>query len=170
MKIAALVFLLLLQINAPLAQAAFYQWSDANGVLHFTDDHNKIPMKYRKQARKLDLSGEPAPARPVLQPQASPQLSASPPEGQSEKWWREHFAALRGELQALQDGLQAKQEKLTQLRRKRTIYQRGSDREAVNAMEAQILGDEKQMSELLNQIEALDQKATREGVPTAWRR
>jgi hypothetical protein len=147
-----------------MAQAAFYQWSDAGGVIHFTDDPDKIPVKDQKKARELHLSDEPAPRH------VEPQVPPTPPAGQSENWWRQQFSALKGELQLILDGLPAKEEELTQLRRKRIIYSRGSDREAVNAMVAEISADQKKIGELQNSLDALDLKATNEGVPIAWRR
>ena len=92
------------------------------------------------------------------------------PEGHGESWWRKRFALLREELQALESGLSQKQTQLVQLRRKRAIYVRARDREAVNAMQAEIAADEVRIAELLNQLAALELEATREGVPAEWRR
>jgi hypothetical protein len=174
MKTVLLFFLVLLQVAAPFANAAFYRWTDANGVVHFTDDPEKIPKKYQKRARELKLSEEPAPAEAVAPGlQAPPQLSKpqSPgPGGHTEQWWRERFAALRGELKALQGGLQEKQAKLAELRRKRAIYVRIKDREAVNAMQAEVSADEARISELLTQIGTLEQEAAKAEVPAEWLR
>ena len=174
MRVFLLVLLLLLQVAAPLAQAAFYQWTDAKGVVHFTDDPDKIPPKYQKKARVLEIPDQPAPAPKETPPlQASPQVSPpeeATPEGHGESWWRKRFALLREELQALESGLSQKQTQLVQLRRKRAIYVRARDREAVNAMQAEIAADEVRIAELLNQLAALELEATREGVPAEWRR
>ena len=172
MKLYPLVLLLLLlQFVPSRVLAAFYRWLDADGVVHFTDDPKRIPLKYRQKAKKLDLPAESAPAPTEPSPQASPQAyEPSLPGGHAEDWWRQRFATLRDEVKALQDGLVVKQEKLVELRRTRTIYQRARDREAVNRMEADISGDETRLSRLLNQMEALDREATRAAVPAQWRR
>jgi hypothetical protein len=173
--------MVLLQLATPCANAAFYQWTDAKGVEHFTDNRDKIPKRYLKKARKLETSAEPAPAKdqapgpqaPQLPSQAPAQLSgpqSSGAGGHSEPWWRQRFAELRGDLKALEDGLSRKQEKLVELRRKRAIFVRIKDREAVNAMQDEISADEVCVNELRKRIEALEQEAAREGVPAEWRR
>ena len=173
MKTASLVLLLLLPLLAWRAHAAVFEWIDDAGVVHFTDDSKNIPAKYRKKTRVLELP-EAAPAGSGGQPQrAEPQRSPSRaafPGGHSEEWWRQRFAALRGEVKTLQDGLQTKQAKLVELRRTRTIYQRGRDREAINALEAEMAADEKRIADLLKQLDAVDQEATRQAVPGEWRR
>jgi len=177
MKIA-LLFLVLLQLFPSAVQAAFYQWDDAGGVTHFTDDPDKIPARYQKRAKKLDLSEAPPAyrgAKPGAQPSpqgGAPSVIESAPlsyGGQSEQWWRNRFASLRGELQSLSEGLPDKQAKLSELRRKRAIYMRAQDREAVNSMQAVISADELRISELQKQIAELEGEASRSGVPTAWR-
>lgn len=174
MRVVLPVLLLLLQVAVPFAQAAFYQWTDAQGVVHFTDDPDKIPPKYQKKARRLNIPDQPAPApKEPPAPQASPQVSPPKeviPDGKGEEWWRERYAKFRGELKTLEDGLAQKQTELVQLKRKRTIYVRARDREAVNVMQAEISADEARIAELLNQLAALELEATREGVPAEWRR
>jgi len=176
MKTASLVLLVLLQLLPPCADAAFYQWTDAKGVEHFTDNRNKIPKKYLKKARKLETA-EPSPAKeqaatPQL-PQQAPQLTgaqSSEPGGHGERWWRQRFAELRGQLATLEAGLSQKQEKLVELRRKRAIYVRIKDREAVNAMQDEISADEVRVNDTRNRIGALEQEAAKAGVPAEWRR
>lgn len=172
MKTASLALLLLLQTATSIAGTSFYKWSDADGVVHFTDDRNKIPAGFRLKARPLDL-GEPEPAAAGnARPPSSPRepASASLADGHSEQWWRQRFAALRERIKALQDALPAKQTQLAELRRQRTLYQRSRDREAMNALEASIAADQTAIGELRDQLEALDQDAARAAVPSEWRR
>lgn len=51
---------LFLAFSAPaVAPAASYQWRDDQGVIHFTDDSDRIPDKYLKRAREIQpVSGE----------------------------------------------------------------------------------------------------------------
>ena len=170
MKTASLVVLLLLPLLASPTQAAVFQWIDDAGVVHFTDDAKSIPAKYRSKTRTLELP-EAAPAGASQQPAPQlPEPRAAFAGGHSEGWWRQRFAALKGEVKLLQDGLQTKQAKLVELRRARTIYQRGRDREAINALEAEMAADEKRIADLLKQLDVLDQEATRQAVPGEWRR
>lgn len=177
MKSCVVFLLVLCYLSVPCAHAAFYQWEDAGGVVHFTDNTDKIPPKYRKKAKKLKLMEEPAAvkeAAPVQQPPPA-QASPRPPEqemvpgGHPEPWWRARFASLRNELKTLEQSLSQKQGKLVELRRKRAIYFRAQDREAVNAMQEAISADEAKMTELLKSIDAFDREATQAGVPSEWR-
>lgn len=177
MKASLAVLLVLLQLTALPVYAAFYQWTDEKGVVHLTDDRDKIPRKYRGRVKELQLpeNAAPAPApapAPAAAPQPAPQPSEqlSRPGGQDQSWWRGRFAALRGELKSLEDALPQKQEKLSELRRERRIYTRARDRVAVNAMNAEIAADEVRISELRRQLEELEQEAARAGVPAEWRR
>ena len=173
MKVTILVLVVLLHFPALSAQAAFYQWVDTHGVTHFTDNHDKIPSRYRKSAKRLDLTDQSAPAQASApEPQAPAQ--AAPPKassygGQTEGWWREKFSALRGELKALGEGLPAKQAQLVELRRKRVIYTRARDREAVNSMQAEISADEARMADLQKRLDALELDAAKALVPAEWR-
>ncbi|QWV95584.1 DUF4124 domain-containing protein [Geomonas oryzisoli] len=163
-----LLSLLLLSLLAPsLVRAAFYQWTDAQGVVHFTDNRNNIPKQYRDKASRVEVSDS-APA--VVSPGAT---TASPaalaPGGHDERWWRDRFKALRTELKTLQDQRTGLDQQLVELRRKRTIFQRARDREAINTMEAQISTIDGKISEMLNRIAALDLAAAQAAVPVEWR-
>ena len=57
----ATVALLLVLALAPPAFAQLYQWTDADGVTRYTNDHESIPPEYRERAREI---GSPQ-ARPV---------------------------------------------------------------------------------------------------------
>lgn len=177
MRFALLVLLVVLSSAASFAQAAFYEWIDADGVVHITDNRNKIPKKYQPKARRLELPEELGPAMaapPAPQAPTQPPTRASGPQtepgGHTQMWWRERFASLRSELEKLQGALPQKEAKLVELRRQRVIFTRARDREAVNAMESEISADEARITELRSQIEALDQEAARAGVPAEWRR
>jgi len=176
MKKVLLFLVLLLQFHPPAADAAFYQWVDAAGVTHFTDNPDKIPNTFRKRAKKLKLSEDPSgvsAATPQSAAPAAASKSAAPqPQdfgGHPEQWWRGRYAELRGKLKALQSGLADKQTKLVELRRKRVIYTRAQDRVALNSMQAEISVDEVHIAELQDQIAELDLQATKAGVPAEWR-
>ncbi|MBT1077141.1 DUF4124 domain-containing protein [Geobacter grbiciae] len=160
------------------ARADTYRWVDDKGVVNFTDNPDLIPSKYRKRVRKSPSMTSPAPSlesttpKPLSQPQSPSVLKGSAPKlpgGFSEQEWRSRFATLRSELKALQDGLPKKREALDQLHRKRTIYQRPQDRVAYNEQMEKIERDEARIKELEVQLSALDNEASRAGVPFEWR-
>lgn len=110
-----------------LSPAGTYQWRDAAGTPHFTDNPDKIPLEYRgrtkeipsAQAEQRQLSSAPAP------PSAGPQTNGglpSPLPGERETGDLDREKIKLGqELQKLQDGLPAKQKDLEMLRRKWTV-------------------------------------------------
>lgn len=170
MRTVLLSLLMFSLLSPSLAGAAFYQWTDANGVVHFTDSRNNIPKQYQDKARRVEVSDAPAVPQPATEasPRQAPGFKVSP-GGHDERWWRERFRALRGELKSLQDSRSGKEQQLVELRRKRVIFQRARDRQAVNAMEAEIASYDARISDMLNRIAALELAAAQAGVPVEWR-
>ncbi|MBU5637231.1 DUF4124 domain-containing protein [Geomonas sp. Red69] len=171
MKTILLSLFLVSLLAPPPARGAFYQWTDAEGVVHFTDNRTNIPKQYRDKAHRVDVSDSaPAVVSPgtesVSRP-APPPMTA--PGGHDESWWRERFRALRIELKTLQDERAGKEQQLVELRRKHTIFHRSRDREAVNTMEAQVSAVDAKISDMLNRIAALELAAAQAGVPVEWR-
>jgi hypothetical protein len=173
-------FLLLIGILFIIAaaHAATYEWVDSQGVIHFTDDPDKIPFKYRNKARQLDLT--PAPGEkelPPAQPPRQPAVESVPAAdnagslygGHNESWWRASFKAWRDEMKTIQENLPGKKERLNVLRRKRIIYQKPGDRTAYYDLSAEIEKDEARIKEVQNQLAALDAEADKSGVPLEWR-
>lgn len=161
-----------------VAQADTYRWVDDKGIIHFTDNPDRIPAKYLKRVLEIPSPEAPAPTHegkapepvPQRQPQTATQGSSSElPGGLSEQAWRSRFSALRAELKTLKEELPVKMEALDQFRRKRTIYQRPQDRTAYNQQMDKIERDEARISELEAQLTALDIEASRAGVPLGWR-
>jgi len=179
MKLALPFLMLLLLAFPPTARCAFYRWVDAEGVTHLTDDPDTIPARYQKRAKKLGLPEERPSSGAAGTPQSPPQPAPQAPQpagaqeppfgGHPEPWWRENFSALRGELDTVQKDLADRQTKIAALRRKRAIYMRAQDREAVNAMQDAISADEVRIAQLQNQISALELEAAKAAVPVQWR-
>lgn len=83
MKLVIPVLLLLILSAVPRGYAAFYQWTDDDGVIHLTDSRKKIPKKYQKKAKELNPPGNSAPAAPAASapkgPEELPPAAAAPP-------------------------------------------------------------------------------------------
>jgi hypothetical protein len=155
---------------ANVALAGVYEWTDSQGGVHFTDNADKIPAKYRNKAREkemqpaIEIKSEPAQAgTPTVQ------STPSPYGGHDEAWWRASYSGLREEMKRIQTNLPDKRDKLTQLRRKREIYQKPSGRIAYYDMLKEIERDEARVTELQKELADLDEKAAKAGVPLAWR-
>jgi hypothetical protein len=176
MKTCLPIFLLLSVLISAPAHSAFYQWTDAGGVVHMTDDPRNVPKQYKEKATRIEIKEPPrlrngsAPA-PERAPAASEADSgaAGSPEGHDESWWRARFRGLRSELTTVQAARSQKEQQLDELRRRRVLFHRAQDRVAINELEAQISADDARISDLLNRIAALDLAASKAGVPLEWR-
>ncbi|WP_298439361.1 DUF4124 domain-containing protein [Geobacter sp.] len=159
---------------AQISHGATYQWVDEKGVVNFTDDPDKIPPKYLKKARKITELSPSAPSGPSQQERGSepppPQPAPTLIGGKDEQAWRARFSSLRAEIKALREGLPAKEEELVQLRRKRVIFKGAPERVAYYAKKEEIEKDEARIKELEAELAALDQEASRAGVPLEWRK
>ncbi len=173
MKFLSLLIGILMMAVAGAAHADTYKWIDSEGGLHFTDNLDRVPAKYRNKVQKMDVT-------PVIEKreEPSPQPAVAPPSrgavslygGHDGMWWRSRFTSLRDEIKGIQDGLPGKREKFTTLHRKYVIYSKPSDRVASNEINAEIKRDEARIEELQKQLAELDGEAAKAGVPTEWRR
>ena len=167
-----LLLLMVLLAGAGTGQAATYEWVDAGGVVHFTDDPGNIPEKYRDKAKKLE-NGIPniisEPAAPPAAPTITGGMTEGANAGHDQQWWHSRYTELRNEIKGVREALPQKKEKLVELRRKRVIFQRGSDRVAYNDLAKEIAADEARLQQLEEQLAALDQEAAKAGVPLEWR-
>jgi hypothetical protein len=163
---------MLMVLLAGVGQAATYEWVDAGGVVHFTDDPGNIPEKYRDKAKKQENGIQNIISEPAAPPAAATitdGMKEGANAGHDQQWWRSRYAELRNEIKGVREGVPKKKEKLGDLRRKRVIFQRGSDRVAYNDLAKEIAADEARLLELEEQLAALDQQAAKAGVPLEWR-
>jgi bacterioferritin (cytochrome b1) len=161
-----------IMVFTTVAHAATYEWTDSQGGLHFTDDLDKVPVKYSNKVRKLDI-------KPVIQEKeqpSQPERNSIDPSAQNlfgghdEMWWRSNFRALRDEMKSIQDNLQGKRDRLNELRRKLYIFSKPSDRIAYNDMHAEIEKDEARVAELQKMLTDLESESAKAGVPLEWRK
>jgi len=62
MKKMLIFFLSILFIFASSASAAVYKWVDERGVVHLTDDFNKVPPAYRDRVEEVKIPQMPTPS------------------------------------------------------------------------------------------------------------
>lgn len=194
-----LIGLLITMFTFTAVHAAVYEWVDSQGGVHFTDDLDKVPARYRKAVKTREpVTGREAVAPPAPQqpspPAAPPEKAVALPGGHDESWWRARFSSLRAEISNIQNNLPEKKETLTKLHRKWVISKGrtpkagerlddvdsfvnksalstpGKHRVAYYAMKAEIEGDQARIRGLEEQLASLDAEATRAGVPFEWRK
>jgi hypothetical protein len=172
-----LISSVLLVFTGQYSAAATYKWVDANGVMHFSDNPESVPLKYRNQAKDLDPSGSVDVAEPPAvnpEPVRQPDPSSSPQEeaaisGKGKDYWKMRFSAIRLEQNGLKGNLEASKGKLAEARHKWLTTQRRADRQALNQIENDMARDESRIKELDKKLEDLDAEATRSAVPFEWR-
>ena len=158
------------------AWAAVYEWVDAQGVVHMTDDPDKVPERYRNVMKVKDIDPG-ANTMPAAGPQALP-----PPPGAGQQtpdsvlygdhpkgWWITTFKEARDALKRLTDEIDVKKTNLEYLRRQRALYQKSSDRAAYYALLDEIAAKEGRVKELQDNLADLESKADSAGVPESWR-
>jgi hypothetical protein len=170
-----IIVLVLVMFACPAVQAEIFEWIDGQGVVHFTDDLDKVPAKFRGKVQ-IKTPGAGRDGGATAEKVQPPGVAAPPPNvkkqlygGHDENWWRSSFNVAQGELKKLQDQLAEKNQSLTELHRKRVIYQKPSDRVAYNALAEEISGDEEKLKALQAQFAALQAEADNAGVPQEWR-
>lgn len=168
-------FIALSASSADLATAEIYKWEDNQGVVHFTDDQDKIPARYRKKVRALDLRMEEKQAAPVpaTREPSSTSTEASDPgvaPTRDRTWWQSRFRTLRGEKKLLEDRLPGKREELIQLNRKRAKFSKPVDRIAYKNLDEEIGKDEVRIKNIDKELADLEMEAAKEAVPVEWRK
>ena len=168
---------LLLVFTGQYSVAATYKWVDSSGVMHFSDNPESVPLKYRNQVKNLDTSGsvvvsDPSAVNPepVLQPDSSRSTQEEPAGAiKGKDYWQMRFLAIKLEQKGLKANLETNKGKLTEARHKWLTTQRRADRQALNQIEDDMARDEGRIKELDKKLEELDAEATRSAVPFEWR-
>ncbi len=153
-----------------------YQWTDGKGVVHITDDLNKIPEKYRPNARRLETTpgAEETPGGPGRQP------SVSPPSGYSDDRDADRKAEWQGRMKAAKQKLADAERRYRELEEQRNILLRGwggpasghiAGREEADRIDQQMTQVQKEIDDTKNYIEVgLPDEARKAGVPPGWLR
>lgn len=182
--VLAIVFAL-----APCALAgAVYQWTDADGAIHFTDDPGKIPKKFRdtvKEIRPPDEPSEPE-GTPSSEPEAQSRTQkqpepASEPEpsqvapsepvdsrGHNQEWWRQRVQEWQDKKADAQAKLADAQERLGQ---ERFLNATTGNMKRIQEISAEVEMYEQQIREAENMLtEVLPDEARKAQAPPGWLR
>lgn len=128
MRHTSLAVLLLVLWVPVISAASAYQWRDDQGVMHFTDDSDKIPERYLKRAKEigsLRIDPKPGPtAAPVVgttAPAAAAQAVQGAAPSPASNVASAGQAGISAELQGLREGLEAKRKELDRLHHKWSV-------------------------------------------------
>jgi hypothetical protein len=156
-------------------QAAVFEWTDEKGVVHFTDNPERVPAKYRQKARERESINGETPAKPPESPQqavpAPVPTAPVKPElygGHDLDWWRNEYRTMTKAISAATDKLAKAKEDLGVARRKKMIFERARDREGYAQRKTDMEAQESRLADLQKQLADLESAADRAGVPPRW--
>lgn len=154
-------------------EAGVYQWEDSQGVVHFTDDQEKIPARYRKKA--MERAGDEERQAPAADATKKPAPSAIPDTAAAEtspkrELWQGRFRSLRSEKAMLENRLTVKRQELTDAQWRKRKFGKPGNRSEVTEIDEQISRDETRIKELDQALADLDIEASKAAVPLEWRR
>lgn len=176
MTFLLLATILQIMLMGDFSVAAVYKWEDAQGAVHFTDNPDAIPLKYRNKAKNLEPNetfSEPVANKESSLPQQAE--SVQPPETQNagdsrgKEYWQMRFNTIRNDIKFIKDGLPGKRERMEEYRHKWVVKQKRADRQTLNQIEDDIRSDEEKIKDLEKQLDMLDVEASRSAVPMEWR-
>lgn len=173
-RISAVVAVALLVGTAGALFGQTYEWTDAAGVVHFTDNEEMVPRKYKGTVRVRESVRSTVEDQAPLQKAAPPPIP-EPPKGEELyggkplSWWQARFLSLANERQQVVAQLDELKVKETAKKRKKLILQRASDRAAVKEVDEQIARQEERLTSIDANIAELEGNARRAGVPERWK-
>jgi len=167
--------ILLLSVAASAQEEAdtVYRWTDSAGELHYTNDPQTIPERYRSKARKTEgtevgeITTDPATRPRPSQGDAEARGAADP--AAEEVRWRAAFQQAHAEIARLEAEIAQDRETARSTPMIFTATGRWPAPEA-QAAEQRIIENEPRLKEARGHLEDLERRARHEGVPFEWRR
>lgn len=169
-----------------------YRWVDEKGTVHFTDDLNQVPEKYREKIRTEIFPKEPAPAQPAPPPptpsskegatvKESGQMPAPQQKdilGRGEDWWRakaiEWNEKLKTARKSYEDARSEWEAKKQELETSKSIQYRPDKfkrklKAEIKVLEEKVKDWEKKTEEARNMLEnVLPKQAQDDGANPDW--
>ena len=153
-----------------LVMADIYQWEDARGVVHFTDDIKKVPSRYRDKVRVQKTT---VPGVETAVPETSGK--AEEKTGKEDElygeytlqWWLETFRKKKTEVSQAASLIETKKNFVQMFESGRRFGQtyEQADVDKYNAYKAELPADEQRLRDLNDEVAELKRKAVIFGVP-----
>lgn len=153
-----------------------FRWIDDEGVIHFTDDMNKIPAEYRKKVERRAVPkerGNEKVSSPAVVPEPLEKKIEikQPSTAMGEEDWRAAFQRLSHEIQARKEELDKKKAFIKEIERRRNMAfyipnRIVSDEDAAlyEKYIKEVSEDEKKIEELEKQLTDLKERAKKAGI------
>jgi hypothetical protein len=175
------------------AAGGIYQWTDVDGVVHFTDDPGKVPKVYRDTVQEIRPPEKPdqpkgappaagsepesereAPSNPGPAPKAEPEgRPAAPSEsvdqrGHDRDWWQQRVQEWQTRKAQAQEKLTDAQERLG---RERFLNPTTGNMKRIQEISDEIARYEEQIREAEHMLtDQLPDEARKAGAPPGWLR
>lgn len=169
---------ILLIATAGSSEAEWYKWTDADGVLHITDDLGRVPEDKRGEAEIYvptppgELKGTTRPEGAKPEPEFEMFRAGELYGGQTLEWWKESFDKLDKEIGSIEAGLVSKRQYVNVFEGGRRFGQIFGDEDidTYKRLKKEIVEDEKRLARLNDELETLRRRARLAGVPRAIRK
>jgi len=164
----------------PVPDRFVYEWTDDRGVIHLTDDPDKVPQKYQKKSLKKRAEprpeeGQEKPENRAVRSAPRPAVSRDKEREQQQRMdaWRERYFAWKDKLRQAEERYQSLQQRRTDLLAPSgslslapppVVAEFGQVEKALKDTEAEI-NEARRMVE-----EVLPEEARKAGVPPGWLR
>lgn len=169
---------MLVGMVAGMASAETYTWEDSSGTIHFTEDISRVPKQYRKKMKVRGDMGAAVAEEPLVEQSAEAAApgnavpSAKEPPAASEKKeelyggktgksWKMEFDTLRAEISANDDQVAELDSRLADTSKMSRIE--------YLTIQNTIKNFKFRRSELEKKVNALNEQASRAGVPGQYR-
>ena len=152
------------------AYAVIYQWTDKDGVTHFTDDVNKVPDGEVKGLKALKETT----AKPPFAPNAETPNGGAAPESYGDKsieWWQKAFDAKNDEIQSIKDTMAKKKGFVDVFERGRRAGQifESTEIDDYYRFKKELPDDSKKLKAVEEELDMLRRQARDAGVPRGVR-
>ena len=165
-----IVMLLVFVFSSP-ATADLYQWQDEKGSVHIVDDILLVPSKYKNKVKVIKTKpSEQAPAQQDIQPPPETETPSEQEELYGDhplSWWKEEFSQKKQEISELKKTIEEQKSYIADYEQGRRLYRLYSkeDTEKYETYNDNLPDNEKRLSKLQADLEALRDKARIYGVP-----
>ncbi len=153
-----------------------YQWTDEKGVVHISDSLDKVPEKFRENAKKL----ESAPGTSGVESQRRPGYMTAPSGYSEEEREADRKEEWQERMKAAKQKLANAEQRYTELEQKRDQLLRSwggpasghlEGREEADRIDQEMKQVQQEINDARNQIEVvIPDEARRAGVPPGWLR
>ncbi len=159
------------------AYGELYYWRDDRGVLHVTDDKDKVPYEYREKTKTMEESEQPSPAREPskrsYEPAPAPGSSKGPElyGGKTLKWWATSISSLKEDIKELEESQKIRLNYIEVFEGGRRFGKIFTEEEIARyeKYKGELSNIEEEIKKKEDELSELRRKATYYGVPKKYR-